>query len=172
MHVLEQPGEGVETSLLDISDHVELARATLLRTTAIGTGAVDFQPVRFSQEATFRGDAVDDGGNLLVVEFDQRPAVAADHVIVLRISVIVFVDLATIRASDLPQQAAFFHQSQRSIDARSADAAAVVSRTEALDQVIRFEVLVRRIDFLDDDFPFTRQSQPLSDQEFPELLNR
>lgn len=51
--VLEKAGDSSETPGFGRSDQIEFPRAALFGTAAVGTGAVNFQPVRLAEERVF-----------------------------------------------------------------------------------------------------------------------
>lgn len=154
------------------SNQVELAVTTLLRSAAGVAGTVDFQTVARFQKALRTGDLFDQTGNLFVVKLEEFAALIADHMVMLRVAVVMLPDLAAVRTSNLPQQASFFHCTKRAIHGRSTNLLAVVASRKPQHQLISVEVLVVGENFFENDLSLARKLLPLRRQKLAKLLRR
>ena len=106
------------------------------------------------------------------MKLDQLAALGANHVVVLRVPVIVLVNFAAVGASDFTEQPGLLHQIERAVNGRPADSLAVRAISKPGDDFVRIKVLVIGEHFVDDDLPLTSRPQILRQQKFSKLLDR
>lgn len=82
------------------SNHVELIMVSFWGASAFGADAEDFETVTVHEEAVSLSDGFENQFDFVVLELFQLATFFADHVIVLRVAVIVFPDFLAVRASD------------------------------------------------------------------------
>ena len=75
-----------------------------------------FEAMAFNSESMVPGDYLQQFGNFFIVKFDQVTAFLADQMIMLRVTVVVFVQIAIALPSDFANQSRFFQIAQVSID--------------------------------------------------------
>ena len=75
---------------------------------AFGADAVDFKTMAAHTKAMISGNSFKDRGNLLITKLHQLLAFFADEVVVLRITVVVFVNLTIIGSGHFADQSGFF----------------------------------------------------------------
>lgn len=142
------------------------------RAAAFGAQTINFEAVSDHSETVVAGHAFKNPRQRRILEFDQRAAFAADQVVVLGVSIIVFVNFAIVAAGHFAQQPRQHHVVKSPINGGAADALAVGARREPGDELIGVEVFVRGKHFLNDCFAFAREAHPSCGEVFTELICR
>mgnify|MGYP003629038498 CR=1 FL=1 len=124
------------------SNHVKFTVSAFLRAATGGAGAVNFQSVAGSQKPLSTRNSFDQRRDFVVVKLEKLTALAADHVVVLRVSVVMLPNFATVWTSDFPQQSGLFHCAQSPVDSRSADLLTVTTPRKSQHELICVKVLV------------------------------
>ena len=106
------------------------------------------------------------------MELGQSPTFATDQVIVLRVSVIVFEDIAVLLPGHFADEARLFQLQQRPVDGRSADPASICFLSETANELLGVEVFVVSEYLFDNDASLARQTQSLGGEVFAILLGR
>ena len=92
--------------------------------------------------------------------------------IVLRITVVVFVNFTIVCSSNFSDQSGFFKRADGSVNGGSTDSPSIDGLVQSGDDFIDVEVFVVRKYLTNDDVPFLCQSHVSSRQELGEFLNR
>ena len=116
---------------------------------AVVADAGDDEAVAGDAEVVFAGDGVAERLQFFAAELDELVADLAVKVVVLRVAVVVFVDgPATER--HFAEEARFDQFVERAVNGWAADFVAVVATGEAVDQLVRVEVVVTFEDVVDE----------------------
>ncbi len=154
------------------SNHVKFTVSAFLRAATGGAGAVNFQSVAGSQKPLSTRNSFDQRRDFVVVKLEKLTALAADHVVVLRVSVVMLPNFATVWTSDFPQQSGLFHCAQSPVDSRSADLLTVTTPRKSQHELICVKVLVIGKNFFQNDFSLARKLLPLRGQVLAKLVGR
>ena len=120
---------------------------------------------------TVTGDRLAQGGQRLGLEFDQRVALLAIEVIMLRIAIVVLVDRPATE-DHIFEQPGIDQFGERAVDRRPADTAGRRRLAQMQNQIVGVKVLVPRKHFVDDHPPLLRNPFPPAGQKLFESLHR
>ena len=171
MSVKRSPSLALRVTVLSALDQIQFAMSALWWSVALRAGAVDLQPMTSFDEAVLIANLLDDCGDRFVGELDQFAALRTDQVVVLRVTVVVLVDLTTIRPRDFAEQTRLFQQLESAVHGRSADTSAGFVARDFCDQIIRIEVFVLSEYLIDDDRPLASQPFPFCQQELTKFFD-
>jgi hypothetical protein len=132
-----------------LSDQIQRARASF-GPVALLADAMDDQPVSEHSEMMFASHGVADLLEIVAAELDQLVAFLAMQVIVLRVTVVVFVDFASLEIH-LTQQPRLDQLGECAIDARSARRLSPTRLAQLREQIVGIEMIVTAEDLLNNE---------------------
>ncbi len=132
--------------------------------------AVDLQAMTFHAESMLGGDTLEDFIELGRMELDEFSRFPADEMVMLGVAVTEFVEIPSVGASNLSQQASLLKRGDGAVDGGTADTTAIVALRQTGDQLVDVKVCVLREDFINDEAALGRQALASGDQELSKLL--
>ncbi len=135
----------------------------------VAAQAVQFQLVALDLESVFSGDVLLERFDALIFKFNDRAAVGADQVIMVRIGAGVLVASETVLKTPLLRQPSLGEQFQCPVNGRIADAG--VGFFHSCVEFFRAQVLSRRDEDIEDLVPLARRPEPLAGKILRKLLN-